>query len=108
MNDDNTIDYEKLKNTIHTAIRALDNVIDLNFYPTKEASNSNLKNRPIGLGMMALHDVLHRMNINIDSDEAIKFNDELFEFYSYHSILASSLLAKEKGSYETYEGSLWE
>jgi len=107
MNDDNTIDYEKLKNTIHTAIRALDNVIDLNFYPTKEASNSNLKNRPIGLGMMALHDVLHRMNINIDSDEAIKFNDELFEFYSYHSILASSLLAKEKGSYETYEGSLW-
>jgi ribonucleoside-diphosphate reductase alpha chain len=107
MNDDNAIDYEKLKNTIHTAIRALDNVIDLNFYPTKEASNSNLKNRPIGLGMMALHDVLHRMNINIDSDEAIKFNDELFEFYSYHSILASSKLAKEKGSYETYEGSLW-
>ena len=107
MNEDDTIDYDKLKNTIHTAIRALDNVIDLNFYPTKEASNSNLKNRPIGLGMMALHDVLHRMNINIDSDESVKFNDQLFEFYSYHSILASSQLAKEKGSYETYEGSLW-
>ena len=107
MKEDDTIDYDKLKSTIHTAIRALDNVIDLNFYPTKEASNSNLKNRPIGLGMMALHDVLHRMNINIDSDEAIKFNDELFEFYSYHSILASSQLAKQKGSYETYEGSLW-
>jgi len=107
MKEDDTIDYDKLKNTIHTAIRALDNVIDLNFYPTKEASNSNLKNRPIGLGMMALHDVLHRMNINIDSDEAAKFNDKLFEFYSYHSILASSQLAKEKGSYETYKGSLW-
>ena len=107
MKEDNTIDYDKLKNTIHTAIRALDNVIDLNFYPTKEASNSNLKNRPIGLGMMALHDVLHRMNINIDSDEAVKFNDKLFEFYSYHSILASSHLAKEKGSYKTYKGSLW-
>jgi len=107
MKEDDTIDYDKLKNTIHTAIRALDNVIDLNFYPTKEASNSNLKNRPIGLGMMALHDVLHRMNINIDSDEAVKFNDELFEFYSYHSIFASSQLAKEKGSYKTYKGSLW-
>jgi ribonucleoside-diphosphate reductase alpha chain len=107
MNEDDTIDYDKLKNTIHTAIRALDNVIDLNFYPTKEASNSNLKNRPIGLGMMALHDVLHRMNINIDSDEAVKFNDKLFEFYSYHSILASSRLAKEKGPYKTYKGSLW-
>jgi len=101
------IDYNKLKNTIHLAIRILDNVIDLNFYPTKEAENSNLKNRPIGLGMMALHDVLHQFNIKIDSDEAIKFSDNLFEFYSCHAIHASSLLAKERGSYETYEGSLW-
>ena len=107
LNDDNTLDYDKLKNTIHTAIRALDSVVDLNFYPTKEAENSNLKHRPIGLGMMALHDICHRMNINIDSDEAVKFNDELFEFYSYHAIYASSLLAKEKGRYETFEGSLW-
>ena len=107
LNEDNTFDYDKLKNTIHTAIRALDSVVDLNFYPTKEASNSNLRNRPIGLGMMALHDVCHKMNINIDSDEAVKFNDELFEFYSYHAISASSKLAKEKGKYETYEGSLW-
>jgi ribonucleoside-diphosphate reductase alpha chain len=66
-----------------------------------------LRNRPIGLGMMALHDVLHRMNINIDSNEAVKFNDELFEFYSYNAISASSNLAKEKGAYETYQGSLW-
>ena len=107
LKDDNTLDYDKLKNTIHTAIRALDSVVDLNFYPTKEAENSNLKHRPIGLGMMALHDICHRMNINIDSDEAVKFNDELFEFYSYHAIYASSLLAKEKGRYETFEGSLW-
>ena len=107
LNDDNTLDYDKLQNTIHTAIRALDSVVDLNFYPTKEAENSNLKHRPIGLGMMALHDICHRMNINIDSDEAVKFNDELFEFYSYHAIYASSLLAKEKGRYETFEGSLW-
>jgi ribonucleoside-diphosphate reductase alpha chain len=107
LKDDNTLDYDKLKNTIHVAIRALDSVVDLNFYPTKEASNSNLRNRPIGLGMMALHDVLHKMNINIDSDEAVKFNDHLFEFYSYNAISASSNLAQEKGSYETYQGSLW-
>ena len=101
------IDYKKLKSTIHTAIRILDNVIDLNFYPTKEAKNSNLKHRPIGLGMMGLHDILHMLNIQIDSHEAIKFNDELFEFYSLNAIHASSILAQEKGKYETYEGSLW-
>lgn len=102
-----TIDYIKLKNTIHTAIRVLDNVIDLNFYPTREAENSNMKHRPIGLGMMGLHDVLHKLNIQIDSDEAISFNDGLFEFYSCNAIFASSQLAKEKGAYQTYEGSLW-
>ena len=107
LKEDNTLDFEKLESTIHTAIRALDSVVDINFYPTKEAENSNLRHRPIGLGMMALHDVCHRMNINIDSDEAIEFNDKLFEFYSYHAILASSKLAKEKGRYQTFEGSLW-
>jgi len=107
LKENNSIDFQKLKSTIHTAIRILDNVIDLNFYPTKESSNSNLRNRPIGLGMMAIHDVLHKMNIKIDSDEAVAFNDNLFEFYSCNAILASSILAKEKGSYETYSGSLW-
>ena len=107
LNEDNSLNYDKLKSTIHTAIRILDNVIDINFYPTEEASNSNLRNRPIGLGMMALHDVCHKMKIKIDSDEAVKLNDDLFEFYSYHAILASSNLAKEKGKYDTYEGSLW-
>jgi len=107
LKEDNTLDYEKLKSTIHTAIRALDSVVDLNFYPTEEAENSNLQHRPIGLGLMAFHDVCHKMNINIDSEEAIQFNDKLFEFYSYHAILASSKLAKEKGKYQTFEGSLW-
>jgi len=101
------IDYKKLESTIHTAVRILDNVIDLNFYPTLEASKSNLRHRPVGLGMMALHDVLHSLNINIDSDEAVKFNDNLFEFYSMHAIYASSILAQERGSYESYKGSLW-
>ena len=101
------IDFSKLKNTIYTAIRMLDNVIDINFYPTQEAKNSNLKHRPIGLGIMGLHDVLHIKNINIDSEKAVEFNDKLFEFYSCHSIYASSKLAKEKGQYKTYNGSLW-
>ena len=105
--DDGDIDYNLLESTIHTAVRMLDNVIDINFYPTKEASNSNLKNRPVGLGMMGIHDVLHVKNINMDSDEAIDFNDKLFEFYSMHAIYASSMLAKERGSYETYNNSLW-
>jgi ribonucleoside-diphosphate reductase alpha chain len=105
--DEGDLDYNLLESTIHTAIRILDNVIDINFYPTKEAENSNLKNRPIGLGMMGIHDILHIKNINIDSDEGVKFNDKLFEFYSMHAIYASSLLAQERGSYETYEGSLW-
>jgi ribonucleoside-diphosphate reductase alpha chain len=101
------LDYDLLESTIHTAVRMLDNVIDINFYPTKEAENSNLKNRPIGLGVMGIHDILHIKNINIDSDKAVKFNDKLFEFYSMHAIYASSLLAEERGSYQTYEGSLW-
>tara|TARA_B100002019_G_scaffold293175_1_gene319185 strand:+ start:37418 stop:39874 length:2457 start_codon:yes stop_codon:yes gene_type:complete len=102
-----TINYKKLEETIHIAVRMLDNVIDLNFYPTKEAENSNLKNRPVGLGMMALHDVLHKLDIHIDSDEAVEFSDKLFEFYSMHAIYASSILASERGKYKTYEGSLW-
>ena len=102
-----TVDYKKLKSTIHTAIRILDNVIDLNFYPTREAKNSNLNHRPIGLGMMGLHDVFHMLDIQIDSDKAVDFNDKLFEFYSCHAIYASSKLAKEKGSYKSYKGSLW-
>ena len=105
--DGDDIDYTKLEKTIHTAIRMLDNVIDLNFYPTLEASKSNLSNRPIGLGLMGLHDVLHKKNIVIDSKEAVNFSDKLFEFYSMNAIYASSILAAERGKYETYKGSLW-
>ena len=107
LHKDGEVDFDKLKNTIHTAVRMLDNVIDINFYPTKEASNSNLKNRPVGLGVMGIHDVLHVKNIPIDSDEAVDWNNYFFEFYSKEAILASSNLAKERGSYENYEGSLW-
>lgn len=108
INDDKSgIDYVKLGETISVAIRALDNVIDINFYPTKEAKNSNLKHRPIGMGVMGLHDVLHVLNIKIDSEDAVKFNDEVFEFISYHAIKESSNLAKERGRYQTFDGSLW-
>jgi ribonucleoside-diphosphate reductase alpha chain len=105
--DGDDIDFIKLEKTIHTAVRMLDNVVDLNFYPTLEAERSNLRNRPVGLGLMGLHDILHVKNIQIDSPEAIEFSDKLFEFYSMHAIYASSILAKERGSYETYDGSLW-
>jgi ribonucleoside-diphosphate reductase alpha chain len=101
------IDWENLAKTIRTGIRMLDNVVDINFYPTKEASNSNLRHRPIGLGMMGVHDAMHILNIPFDSDEAVQFNDKLFEFYSYHAISASNELAKERGSYGSFDGSLW-
>jgi len=102
------IDKALLANTIKTAIRLLDNVIDLNFYPTKEAQNANMQHRPIGLGMMATHDVLQLVDLKYDSNEAVKYIDELTEFFSYHAILSSSQLAQERGSYKTYSGSLWD
>jgi len=102
------INWTELSETIKVAIRMLDNVIDINFYPTKEAFNSNIQHRPIGLGMMGIHDVLHILNISIDSAESVEFNDKLFEFYSLNAIAASSELAKERGSYESFEGSFWD
>jgi len=88
-------------------MRMLDNVIDLNFYPTKEAEKSNVSHRPVGAGSMGWADVFHSYKVNFSSDDAVKFSDELYEFISYHCILNSSMLAKEKGKYNTYEGSLW-
>lgn len=102
------INWTSLSETIKLAIRMLDNVVDINFYPTEEASNSNTRHRPIGLGLMGLHDVLHLLDISIDSDAAVSFNDKLFEFYSLHSIRASSDLAKERGAYQSFIGSLWD
>ena len=103
-----TLNKDLLASTVKTAIRLLDNVIDLNFYPTKEAKNANMQHRPIGLGMMATHDVLQLVDLQYDSDEAVKYVDELTEFFSYHAILSSSKLAQERGSYKTYSGSLWD
>jgi ribonucleoside-diphosphate reductase alpha chain len=102
------MNWTELGASIRQAVRMLDNVIDLNFYPTAEAKSSNMKHRPIGLGLMGLHDVLHKLEISIDSEEAVAFNDKLFEFYSKNAILASSELAKERGSYGSFIGSLWD
>ena len=102
-----TIDWKKLQKTVEVAVRGLDNVIDLNFYPTQEAKNSNLKNRPVGLGVMGTHDVLHKLNINYDTQEAIDLCGKIQEFISLHAIKTSALLAKEKGSYPSFGGSEW-
>tara|TARA_R100000808_G_C2148723_1_gene156936 strand:- start:214 stop:2658 length:2445 start_codon:yes stop_codon:yes gene_type:complete len=102
------LDFTSLGETIQIAMRMLDNVIDLNFYPTAEAANSNLRHRPVGLGLMGMHDVLHLLNIPFDSDEAVSLNDQIFEYYSNQAIYASSQLAKERGRYESYFGSLWD
>jgi len=108
LKDDGTLDFDQLAKTIEVQMRMLDNVIDLNFYPTREAENSNLKHRPVGGGSMGWADVFHSYKVNFSSDEAVKFSDELYEFISYHCIFNSSKLAKEKGKYSTYEGSLWD
>lgn len=97
-----------LEETINIAMRMLDNVIDINFYPTKEARNSNLRHRPVGLGMMGFQDALFKLNINYDSDDVYEFTDKLTEKFSYYAIYASSKLAKERGTYESYKGSKWD
>jgi ribonucleoside-diphosphate reductase alpha chain len=104
----NKLDFDLLASTIEVQMRMLDNVIDLNFYPTAEAGNSNLKHRPVGGGSMGWHDVFHAYGLDYSSDDAVKLSDELYEFISYHCILNSSKLAKEKGTYSTYSGSLWD
>jgi len=86
----------------------LDNVIDINFYPTKEGELSNKRHRPIGIGIMGFHDALYKLDINFDSEQAVEFSDESMEVISYYTILASSNLAKEKGKYESYKGSKWD
>lgn len=102
------LDHDKLQETVHTAIRMLDNVIDINYYAIDKAENSNIRHRPIGLGMMGFQDVLYKRRQPYDSDEAIEFADQSMEWISYYAIEASSNLAAERGSYPTYEGSLWQ
>lgn len=101
-------DTELVAKTIKTGMRMLDNVIDINYYPTKEAKVSNFRHRPVGLGVMGFHDALYMLNINFDTEDAVKFADESMEVISYHAILTSSELAREKGKYESYKGSKWD
>ena len=104
---DGVLNEGKIKQTVSTAIRMLDNVININYYSVETARNSNLKHRPIGLGMMGFQDALYVQNIAYCSNDAVEFADKSMELISYHAIHASTELAKERGSYETFEGSLW-
>ena len=101
------LDKDKLRRTVHTAVRMLDNVIDINYYSVDQAKNSNFKHRPVGLGMMGFQDSLYIQKIPYSSDTAIDFADNSMEAISYFAIEASTILAEERGTYESYEGSLW-
>lgn len=101
------LDREKLAATIKTAVRMLDNVVDINYYAVPQAKNSNMRHRPVGLGMMGFQDALYKQGIAYASQQAVEFADESMELISYHAISASSDLAAERGSYSTFEGSLW-
>ena len=107
VDDTGEIDQEALRRTVRTGIRMLDNVIDINFYAVDKAANSNQRHRPIGLGLMGFQDVLYRRRAPYDSDQAIDFADRSMESISYYAIEASSDLAHERGTYPSFEGSLW-
>ncbi len=102
------LDDERLANTVQTAMRMLDNVININFYPTIEARESNLKHRPVGLGLMGLQDALFLQRVPFDTPEALEFTDRVMELISYNAILGSSMLAKERGPYGSFAGSKWD
>ncbi|WP_256415476.1 ribonucleoside-diphosphate reductase subunit alpha [Acinetobacter sp. 5862] len=102
------LDREKLARTIKTAVRMLDNVIDINYYAVPQAKNSNMKHRPVGMGIMGFQDALYEMGIAYGSDAAVEFADESMEVISYYAIETSSNLAVERGTYETFKGSLWD
>ncbi|HYF28983.1 MAG TPA: ribonucleoside-diphosphate reductase subunit alpha, partial [Candidatus Paceibacterota bacterium] len=101
-------DHELVAKVTRTAVRMLDNVIDLNYYPTEDAKRGNMRHRPVGLGVRGYHDALYALNINFDTPEALAFADESMEVVAYYTILASSELAKERGTYESYKGSKWD
>ncbi len=102
------LNEERLAATIHTAVRMLDNVIDINYYPIPDAKLANRRHRPIGLGVMGYHDALFQLRIPYCSQEQLDFADRSMEKISYYTILNSSLLAKERGYYESYRGSKWD
>lgn len=103
-----SFDREMVRETTTTAMRMLDNVIDLNFYPTVEARNSNMKHRPVGLGIMGFQDALYMLNIPFASDECVEFSDSSMEIIAYYTILASTDLARERGAYQSFKGSKWD
>jgi ribonucleoside-diphosphate reductase alpha chain len=105
---DGTIDKLLLGQTVTIAMRMLDNVIDINFYPVPEAETANMRHRPVGLGIMGLQDALYKMNIAFDQERALVVSEELMEIVSYHAILASSMLAQERGAYSSFTGSKWD
>lgn len=105
---DNELDEIEINKTLKTAMRLLDNVIDYNYYSVDKARNSNLQHRPIGLGLLGFQDALYHLGIPYDSIEAVEFSDKVMEIISYFAISHSSDLAKEKGRYKTYKGSLWD
>ena len=105
--DENGLNLEKLRNTVRTAVRMLDNVIDINYYSVPQAKNSNLMHRPVGLGLMGFQDALYKQHLAYGSEQAVSFADHSMEAISYYAIEASSELAAERGAYSSYEGSLW-
>ena len=102
------LDHDKLKKTISTAMRMLDNVIDINYYAVKKARDSNIRHRPVGLGLMAFQDSLYEMRISYASQAAVEFADQSMEAICYYAYWASTELAKERGQYSSYKGSLWD
>jgi len=106
--NDSGLNGDLVARTIRTAMRMLDNVIDINFYPTIEARNSNLKHRPVGLGLMGFQDALYKLRLPYASEAAVEFADRSMELISYHALLASAELAKERGAYSTFKGSKWD
>ena len=102
------IDHPRLRATVSTVMRMLDNVIDLNFYPVDAAETSNLRHRPVGLGVMGMQDALYLKRIPFDTEAAVAFNDEMIEAVSYYAYEASAALAAERGTYPTFPGSKWD
>ncbi len=105
---DGQVDQIKLKQTVSTAMRMLDNVIDINYYAVKKARDSNLRHRPVGLGIMGFQDCLYQLRLPYASDEAVAFADRSMEAVCYHAYWASTELAEERGRYSSYRGSLWD
>jgi len=105
---DGKLDHVKLQKTVSTAMRMLDNVIDINYYAVKKARESNLKHRPVGMGIMGFQDCLHMIRTSYASKEAVQFADTSMEAVCYYAYLASTELAEERGAYSSYRGSLWD